>query len=84
MIALVMKKPLMTFIEKSKEGGASNGQVVQRLQQLELLSQSMAKDLSEMRQLMQAQSTNDELLKLKEGLQMDRRSQKIQKSQRSC
>ncbi|CAN5235445.1 hypothetical protein BH10CYA1_BH10CYA1_08460 [soil metagenome] len=68
MIALVMKKPLMTFIEKSKEGGASNGLIVQRLQQLELLSQTMAKDLSEIRQLMQAQSTNDELLKLKEDI----------------
>ncbi|MBI2811401.1 MAG: SRPBCC domain-containing protein [Candidatus Melainabacteria bacterium] len=61
----------MTFIEKSKEGGASNGQIVQRLQQLELLSQTMAKDLSEIRQLMQAQSTNEELLKLKENMQDD-------------
>ncbi len=68
MIALVMKKPLMTFIEKSKDTSASNGQIVQRLQQLELLSQTMAKDLSEIRQLLQAQSTNDELLKLKEDI----------------
>lgn len=69
MIALVMKKPLMTLIEKSKDSGASNNQVVQRLQQLELLSQTMAKDLSEIRQLMQAQSANNDLLKLKEEIQ---------------
>lgn len=69
MIALVMKKPLMTFIEKQRDGGASNDQIVQRLQQLELLSQNTAKDLSEIRQIMQAQSTNDELLKLKENIE---------------
>jgi uncharacterized protein YndB with AHSA1/START domain/flagellar motility protein MotE (MotC chaperone) len=68
MIALVMKKPLMAFIEKSKQGGASNAQVLQRLQQLESLSQTMAKDLAEIRQLLQAQSTDNELLKLKEGM----------------
>lgn len=69
MIALVMKKPLMTFIEKQKDGGASNAQIVQRLQQLEVLSQNMAKDLSEIRQLMQAQTTDAELLKLKENIE---------------
>jgi len=69
MIALVMKKPLMTFIEKSKDVGTSNAQILQRLQQLEILSQTMSKDLSEIRQLLQAQTTDGELLKLKEGMQ---------------
>lgn len=82
MIALVMKKPLMTFIEKSKDTGASNGQIVQRLQQLELLSQTMAKDLSEIRQLMQAQSTNDELLKLKEDIADEQESEAEDQSEK--
>ncbi|MFN8549894.1 MAG: SRPBCC family protein [Candidatus Obscuribacterales bacterium] len=73
MIALVMKKPLMTFIEKSKEV-STNQQVLQRLQQLETVSQSMAKDLSEIRTLIQSQSADGELLKLKETLDVDQDS----------
>jgi uncharacterized protein YndB with AHSA1/START domain len=69
MIALVMKKPLMSFIEKSKAGGVNNAQLMQRLQQLESLSQTMAKDLLEVKQLLQAQSTDSELLKLKDSMQ---------------
>jgi uncharacterized protein YndB with AHSA1/START domain len=68
-ISLVMKKPLMSFIEKSKAGGANNAQLMQRLQQLESLSQTMAKDLLEIKQLLQAQSTDGELLKLKDSLE---------------
>lgn len=68
MIAMVMKKPLLTFIEKSKAGGASNSDVVQKLQQLELHSQAMAKDLSEIRTLLQSQSTDSDLIRLKEQI----------------
>lgn len=71
MIALVMKKPLMTFIERSKEVSTTNQQVLQRLQQLETVSQSMARDLSEIRTLIQSQSADGELLKLKETLDVD-------------
>ncbi len=71
-IALVMKKPLMTFIEKSKDAGATNSQVLQRLQQLESLSQSMARDLSEIRALIQAQTTEGALLQLKEEVNSER------------
>lgn len=71
MIAIVMKKPLMAYIEKSKARGASNEQVMQRLQQLENISSAMAKDLLEVKQLLQAQATNTELLELKESLESE-------------
>ena len=69
MIALVMKKPLLTFIEKTKAEGVSNSDVVQKLQQLELHAQTMARDLAEIRALMQSQSTDSDLIRLKEQIQ---------------
>ena len=68
-IALVMKKPLMALIEKSKAEGASNAQLQQRMVQLESISQTMAKDLLEIKQILQSQTTSAELNKLKADLQ---------------
>lgn len=59
----------MTFIEKTKAGGVSNSDVVQKLQQLEVHAQTMARDLAEIRALMQSQSTDGDLIRLKEQIQ---------------
>lgn len=72
----------MTFIEKSKDAGVTNSQVLQRLQQLESLSQSMARDLSEIRALIQAQNTEGALLQLKEVVNSERtQSDLVQRDQ---
>ncbi|HEY9679037.1 MAG TPA: SRPBCC domain-containing protein [Drouetiella sp.] len=66
MIVLILKKPIAMWIEKSKP--APDKQTESKLQNFEVILHAMAKDLGEIKQLLQAQNTGKDLLELKSAL----------------
>lgn len=71
MIVLVLKKPITQLIEKSKDVGASNNEILQRLKQLESHALLMTKELTSIREILLTQSTDAQLIQLKSDLNLE-------------